>query len=141
MRVYLLISSLLLGAVLALPSVPVVAQQKKEHGHSDHKHSHPTPQHGGVLEDVGEYHVELLVEGGKIILHVRDHDAQEAQTEGMKASVLFTSGSQRVGPVEVKPAGGSKMEASVAAVPAGATAILTLTDKDGTAAQGRFRLK
>lgn len=141
MRLRLLTSALLIGGALAFALAPALAQQKKGHGHADHKHTHPTAQHGGILEDVGEYHVELVAKDGKITLFLRDHDAKDTSTEGFKASVLVTAGSQRVGPVEVKPAGGNKMEGAVAALPGGATAILTLTDKGGTAAQGRFKLK
>lgn len=55
--------------------------------------------------------------------------------------MLLTAGQQRLGPIEIKPAGANKMEGPVASVPPGATAILTLTDKAGAAAQGRFKLK
>ena len=140
MRVRLLTSALMVGVAVAFAGLPVLAQEKKEHGHGDHKHTHPTAQHGGILEDVGEFHVELVAKDGKITLYVRDHDAKDAATDGLKASVLVTAGSQRIGPVEVKSAGGNKMEGA-SAVPAGATAILTLTDKDGKTAQGRFKLK
>ena len=141
MRVRLLTSVLMIGAALAFAAAPVSAQQKKGHGHGDHKHTHPTAQHGGVLEDVGEYHVELVVKDGTVSLHVRDHDAKDAATDGFKATVLITAGSQRVGPIELKSAGGNKMDGAVAAVPPGATAILTLSDKGGDVAQGRFKLK
>ncbi|MFM9937869.1 MAG: hypothetical protein ACKVP7_00065 [Hyphomicrobiaceae bacterium] len=144
MRVRLLTSVLMIGAAVAvagLPAAPSLAQQKKGHGHADHKHNHPTAQHGGILEDVGEFHVELVAKDGKITLYLRDHEAKDAATEGFKASVLITAGSQRIGPVELKPSGSNKLEGPVAAVPAGATAILTLTDKGGTAAQGRFKLQ
>ena len=142
MRVHLLISTLLLGGAVAFAAAPTLAQQKKHgHGHADHKHNHPTAQHGGILEDVGEYHVELVVKDGKITLYLRDHEAKDAATEGFKASVLLTAGQQRIGPIEVTPAGANKMEGPAATVPPGATAILTLTDKSGTAAQGRFKLK
>lgn len=140
MRVRLLTSALLLGGAVAFGAVPALAQQKKDHGHAGHKHEHPTAKHGGVLEDVGEYHVELLAKDGKITLYVRTEDAKDTETAGFKASVLVTSGSKRVGPIDVKPAGGNKMEGDAASVPAGATAILTLTDKGGVAAQGRFKL-
>ncbi len=140
MRVRLLISSLLLGGAVAIAAAPTFAQPKK-HDHAGHKHNHPTAQHGGILEDVGEYHVEMLVKDGKITLFLRDHDAKDAPSEGFKASVLLTAGSQRVGPVELAPVAPNKLEGPVATVPAGATAILTLTDKAGAAAQGRFKLK
>ena len=144
MRLRLLTSTLMIGAAVAVAGLPAptsLAQQKKGHGHADHKHNHPTAQHGGILEDVGEFHVELLVKDGKITLYLRDHEAKDAATEGFKASVLLTAGQQRVGPIEIAPAGGNKMEGPASSVPSGATAILTLTDKGGTAAQGRFKLK
>lgn len=140
MRVRLLTSALMIGAALAFAAAPASAQ-KKGHDHGSHKHTHPTAQHGGMLEDVGEYHVELVVKGGTISLHVRDHDAKDAATDGFKATVLITAGSQRVGPITLKSTGGNKMEGAVATVPSGATAILTLTDKDGDVAQGRFKMK
>ena len=139
-KFHTLIRSTVLATAVALAAAPVAAQQKG-HGHADHKHTHPVAMHGGVLEDVGEHHVEMLVKEGKITLYLRDHSAKDAVTEGFKASVLITAGSQRVGPVEIIPAGGNKMEGSIAAIPTGATAILTLTDKGGTSAQGRFKLK
>lgn len=146
MRVRLLTSTLLIGAAVAFATIqvttlPVVAQQKKGHGHGDHKHTHPTAQHGGILEDVGEYHVEFVAKDGKIMLYLRDHDAKDVVVDGFKASVLVTAGSQRLGPFELKPAKANLIEGAAPGVPAGATAILTLTDKAGTAAQGRFKLK
>lgn len=142
MRLRLLASALLLGGAIAVAAAPTLAQQKKhDHGAAGHKHNHPTAQHGGVLEDVGEFHVEMVVKDGKITLYLRDHEAKDAATDGFKASVLLTAGSQRVGPVELGPIGPNKLEGPVAAIPAGATAILTLTDKAGAAAQGRFKLK
>jgi hypothetical protein len=141
MCVRLLTSALLISGAFAFSSLTAVAQDKKGHDHKDHKHTHPTAQNGGILEDVGEFHVELVAKDGKITLFLRDEDAKDAPTEGFKATVLLTAGSQRVGPVEIKPAGGNKMEGAASAIPAGATAILTLTDKSGTTAQGRFRIK
>ena len=141
MRVRLLTSALLIGVAFAFSSLTAVAQDKKGLGHKDHKHSHPTAQNGGILEDVGEFHVELVAKDGRITLYLRDEEAKNASTEGFRATVLLTAGSQRVGPVEIKPAGGNRMEGVASAIPAGATAFLTLTDKGGTTAQGRFRLK
>ncbi len=139
MRVRLLTSALIIGAATAFTS-PAIAQNKA-HDHKDHKHTHAAPQHGGVLEDVGEYHAEIVAKDGKITLYLRDEESKDAPAEGFKASVLLTAGSQRVGPVQLAPAGGNKLEGAVSAIPVGATAILTLTDKSGTTAQGRYKLK
>ena len=146
MRVRLLTSAFLIGAAVAFATAPITsltaaAQQKKGHGHADHKHNHPTAQHGGILEDVGEYHVELVAKDGKITLYLRDHEAKDAVVDGFKASVLVTAGSQRLGPFDLQPAKANVIEGAAPGIPAGATAILTLTDKAGVAAQGRFKLK
>jgi len=140
MRVRLLTSAFLIGVAATIASAPAIAQ-KKGHDHKDHKHTHATPQHGGVLEDVGEYHVELVAKDGKITLYVRDEESKDTPTEGFKASVLLTAGSQRVGPVQLAPAGANKLEGAASSIPGGATAILTLTDKGGATAQGRYKLK
>ena len=95
MRVRLLTSALLISGAFAFSSLTAVAQDKKGHDHKDHKHTHPTAQNGGILEDVGEFHVELVAKDGKITLFLRDEDAKDAPTEGFKATVLLTAGSQR----------------------------------------------
>ncbi|WP_083528189.1 hypothetical protein [Hyphomicrobium sp. CS1BSMeth3] len=139
MRVRLLTSAFMIGVAAVFAVAPAVAQ--KAHDHKDGKHTHAKPQHGGVLEDVGEFHVELVAKDGKITLYVRSEDSKDAATDGFKASVLLTAGSQRVGPVQLAPSGGNKLEGAASSIPAGATAILTLTDKSGTTAQGRYKLK
>lgn len=139
MRVRQLISAIAIGAAAAFAAAPAVAQ--KGHDHKDGKHTHAKPQHGGVLEDVGEFHVELVAKDGKITLYIRSEDSKDTPTEGFKASVLLTAGSQRVGPVQLAPVGGNKLEGAAPSIPGGATAILTLTDKAGATAQGRYKLK
>lgn len=140
MRVRLLTSALIIGAAAAL-LVPAALAQNKPHEHKDHKHKHAQPQYGGVLEDVGEYHAELVAKDGKLTIYLRDEESKDATTEGFKASVLLTAGSQRVGPVQLAPAGGNKLEGAASSIPTGATAILTLTDKSGATVQARYKLK
>ena len=140
MRLRLLTSALLVCGAAALAAVPVSAQ-KKGHDHAGHKHEHPTAKHGGILQDVGEYHVEFVAKDGKVTLYLRDEEAKDVAVDGFKASILVTGGPQRLGPFELKPASGNLIEGAAPGIPAGATAILTLTDKGGTAAQGRFKLK
>jgi hypothetical protein len=141
-RVDLLIKAACIGAALSFAVLPSVAQQPKGHGHADHKHGHPKPKHGGIMDDIGEYHAELLVAAGKITIFLGNHEGKDADAEGFKASVLITQGSQRQGPFELKPAGGNKLEGTgPAAAPKGARAIVTLTDKAGKSAQERYELK
>lgn len=110
------------------------------HDHSAAKHDH-TPVAGGIVAEVGDYDVELVTANGKITLLLKDHDGKEQMTEGFKASVLVLAGSERKGPFELTPAGGNKLEGDGAALAAGMKAILTLTDKSGKAAQGRYEAK
>jgi hypothetical protein len=141
MRVRLLTSVALVGAALALAAAPSMAQKKHDHGAAGHKHSHPTAAKGGTLEDVGDYHVEMIAKDGKITLLLRDHEANDVVTDGFKASVLVTAGSKRFGPFDLTSVQGKSIEGPAPGIPSGATAILTLTDKDGASTQGRFRLK
>lgn len=140
-RVELLIKAVFIGAALSFAALPAVGQQKG-HGHADHKHGHPKPKHGGIMDDIGEYHAELLVAAGKITIFLGDHEGKDAAADGFKASVLITQGSQRMGPFDLTPAGGNKLEGNgPAAAPKGARAIVTLTDKAGKSAQERYELK
>jgi hypothetical protein len=138
----LLTKAMALAFAVSLAPMGAIAQDKG-HSHSKgEKHAHPTAKHGGVIDDVGEYHAELVVKDGKITIHVLDHDGKDAATDGYKASVLITAGSQKLGPFALQPAGGNKLEgAGAASVPAGSRAILTLVDKGGKSAQARYELK
>lgn len=110
------------------------------HDHSAEKHDH-TPAAGGIVQEVGEYDAELVTTDTTITLLLKDHDGKEAPTEGFKASVLVLAGSERKGPFELVPAGGNKLEGKGVALKAGQKAIVTLTDKAGKAAQGRYEAK
>jgi len=140
MRARLLTNTLVIAIAAALIGTPAMAQSKK-HDHKDHKHTHATAEHGGVLEDIGEYHAELVAKDGKITIYLRDEDAKVIASEPFKASVMLIAGSQRVGPIPLAPVGDNKLEGTASAIPAGGTAILTLTDKGGATAQARFKLK
>lgn len=141
-RVNLLIKAACIGAALSFAVLPAAGQQKKGHDHGSEKHAHPKAKHGGMMDDIGEYHAELLVAAGKITIFLGDHDGKDTAADGFKASVLITQGSQRMGPFELTPAGGNKLEGSgPATAPKGARAILTLVDKAGKSAQERYELK
>ena len=140
-RASALVKAALIASALAFASVPVVAQ-KKGHDHADGKHAHPKAKHGGIMDDIGEYHAELLIKDGKIAIFLSDHDGKEAVADGFKATVLITAGSKREGPFQLTAAGGNKLEgAGPAPTAAGARAIVTLTDKAGKSVQERYELK
>ncbi len=141
-RVSTLVKAACIGAALSFAALPAVGQQKKGHDHGSEKHAHPKAKHGGMMDDIGEYHAELVIAGGKIAIHLLDHDGKDQPSDGFKATVLITMGSKREGPFELTPAGGSKLEGSgPATAPKGARAIVTLVDKAGKSAQERYELK
>lgn len=110
------------------------------HDHSAAKHDHSASA-GGIVAEIGDYDVELVAADGKTTLLLKDHDGKEAVTDGFKASVLVLAGSERQGPFDLTPAGGNKLEGKGVALKAGDKAVVTLTDKAGKAAQGRFEAK
>jgi hypothetical protein len=136
-----LISAVVLAAALGLTSGARAhdghADGHEGHDHSAAKHDH-TPVAGGIVAEVGDYDVELVGADGKTALHLKDHDGKEQAADGFKASVLVLSGSKRQGPFELTPAGGNKLEGTGVALQSGDKVIVTLTDKSGKAAQGRF---
>lgn len=130
-----LISAVVVVAGLGLASG---ALAHEGHDHSAAKHDH-TPVAGGIVAEVGDYDVELVAADGKTSLLLKDHDGNEQAADGFKASVLVLSGAKRAGPFELAPAGGNKLEGEGVALKSGDKAILTLTDKAGKTAQGRYQ--
>jgi len=138
-----LIKAVIVAAGLGLASGALAHEGHDGHEGHDHsaaKHDH-TPAAGGIVAEVGDYDVELVGADGKTTLLLKDHDGKEQATDGFKASMLVLSGTKREGPFELAPAGGNKLEGKGVLLKAGDKAILTLTDKAGKAAQGRFEAK
>lgn len=126
---------------LAFGGSAVRAEEGHEgHDHSAAKHDHK-PSAGGIVAEIGDYDAELVSNGDTLKLLLKDHDGKEAATEGFKASVLVLAGSERQGPFDLSPAGSNALEGKGAALKPGSKAVVTLTDKAGKAAQGRYEIK
>lgn len=135
------ISSAVIGLGCALAGNAALAADGHEgHDHSAAKHDHK-PAAGGIVSEIGDYDVELVAADGKLTLLLKNHDGVDQATEGFTASVLVLAGSERKGPFELAPAGGNKLEGAGVALSAGNKAVVTLTDKAGKAAQGRYEAK
>ena len=94
-----------------------------------HGHGTPTPNHGGIVQAVGETWLELVPAAGKIELYVED-DGDPMPSAGLSGHVSVENGGARTDYV-LKPAGGNKLEAVGARAPKGArvVAVLVLADK------------
>jgi hypothetical protein len=93
---------------------------------------------GGVQADAGSFHVEIVPEGTRVHVFLRDQSDKEVPTEGYKGTAVFVIDGkpQRI---PLTPAGGNKLTGTSAApvrgAPKGAVQITTPT---GTTVQAKF---
>ncbi|WP_075792638.1 hypothetical protein [Massilia putida] len=94
-----------------------------------HGHGTPTPNHGGIVQAVGETWLELVPCSGKIELYVED-DGDPMPSAGVTGHLSVQNGAAKAD-YPLKPAGGNKLEAVGAQAAKGArvTAVLILADK------------
>lgn len=120
-------------SMLVLGSAALTATVAQSHGT-------PTPNHGGIIQAVGETWVELVVKGDKIDLYFED-DGDELATEGMTGKVTVMKGAAKA-EYALKPAGGNKMETTGKGAVKGAhvMALVVLADKK-THVPATFELK
>lgn len=131
------------------PAISIAADDHAGHDHAGHeKHSeHGHDQHhkaaeGGIIADLGDYHGELIQKSGSLALLVTDHHGKPVAVDGFKASVLVLDGSQRFGPYDIVSTGGNMLSGAGPDEDLKAwKGIVTLTDANGKAVQGRFEPK
>lgn len=104
-----------------------------------HGHGTPTPNHGGIVQAVGETWLELVPASGKIELYVED-DGDPMPSAGLSGHVSVQHGGARHEYV-LKPAGGNKLEALGAQAPKGAKVLAVLVLADKTKVPATFVLK
>lgn len=96
-------------------------------------------RNGGPLVDVGNYHMELLVDGTtSVAVVLSDADDRPIPSIGFKGTaILILDGkSQRI---ELSPADGSKLVGTAPApVQPGVKGVMRLTSPDGRSAQGKL---
>ncbi len=102
-------------------------------------HGVATPNHGGIVQAVGETWLELVVRGDTLELYLED-DGEEMPSAGLSGKLTIVDGAGKKD-VALKPAGGNKLEAKgVAGKGAKVLALLTLADKK-TKVSATFTLK
>lgn len=108
--------------------------------HAKDKDHHPDPRHGGVVEEAGEYHLELVAKDKALMLHVYGHDDKPVDAAKSKAQANVFSGKDK-GTVVLAPAGGNVMKGEAAfAIRTDAKIVLSFTPAQGKTQQARFQL-
>jgi hypothetical protein len=97
------------------------------------------PQHGGVVASANDLSYELVAEGTAATIYVVDHD-KPADTSGMSGKLTVLNGSDK-SEVELKPAGGNKLEAKPVKLAKGAKAVASIAGVGGKVTTVRFSLK
>jgi hypothetical protein len=96
---------------------------------SAYGHGAPSPNHGGIVQAVGETWLELVVKGGNVELYVED-DGEPMDSAGLSGQLTIINGAGKT-EFALKPAGGNKLEVkgAVAAKGAKVVTLLVLADK------------
>ena len=97
------------------------------------------PQHGGIVVSANDLSYELVAEGTGATIYVVDHE-KPADTSGMGGKLTVLNGSNK-SEVDLKPAGGNKLEAKPVRLDKGAKAVASLAGADGKVMTVRFSLK
>ena len=92
-------------------------------------HGGTQPEHGGIVQLVGDMSFELVPAADRVELWVED-DGEEVNSAELAAKLTVVDGGAK-SEVALKPAGGNKFEAKGVKIAKGAkvTALLTLKDK------------
>jgi hypothetical protein len=104
-----------------------------------HGHGTPTPNHGGIVQAVGETWLELVPAADKIELYVED-DGDPMPSAGLSGHVSVDNGGARTDYV-LKPAGGNKLEAVGARAPKGVKVLAVVVLADKTKVPATFVVK
>jgi hypothetical protein len=104
-----------------------------------HGHGTPTPNHGGIVQAVGETWLELVPAADKIELYVED-DGDPMPSAGLSGHVSVENGSARTDYV-LKPAGGNKLEAVGARASKGVKVLAVVVLADKTKVPATFVVK
>jgi len=103
-------------------------------------HGEKIGPNGGVVEDAGKYHVELVVKADELRAFVTGAGDAKVDTKGAEASATVLAGKEKL-MLKLLPAGGNALAAGVRFdTGAGAKVVLSLVFPRQTAVQARFAL-
>ncbi len=129
-----MIRTLVVIALLVLPSVAAFSQNKHAHNHGAVEKG----PNGGQMVEAGDYHVELLTSDGIVNVNVMDHDNKPMPTKGYKGvAILSIDGkSQRI---VLEPADASRLTGKAGgAVPRQPKGVVQITPLSGKTVNARF---
>lgn len=134
-----LLAPLSFAVALAFSLAPALAQSGHSHSHGhSHDHDHG-PAHGGDLQHVGDYHLELIVEDGRLVAYLTDDHGEAMSAEGFGVGGLVLAGGVQNEVVFAEEGEGRLVaEGSFEASP-DLRAVLTLTTPDGQSHRARFQ--
>ena len=101
-------------------------------------HGEKVGPNGGVLEDAGKYHVELVMKADELRAFVTDAKDAKVDTKGAEATATVLTGKEKA-TVKLTAAGGNALVGAGRFDPAaGAKIVLSLTLPGQGAVQARF---
>jgi len=123
-------SPLVLAAALALALFSTTTG-----AHGTHE-----PQHGGIVQMVGDTAVELVAKGDTVHVYVDEHDSEFSSKGTTGKLTVLMNGSTTT--ATLTPDGSNRLVARGAAIGPGARVIVALTMADGaTKLSARFAIK
>jgi len=103
-------------------------------------HGEKAGPNGGVLEDAGKYHLELVMKADELRAFVTDAKDAKVDTKGAEATATVLTGKEKA-TVKLTPAGGNALAGAGRFDPAaGAKIVLSLTLPGQGAIQVRFSI-
>lgn len=103
-------------------------------------HGEKAGPNGGVVEEVGKYHVELVMKSDELRAFVIDAKDAKVDTKGAEATATVLTGKEK-STVKLAPAGGNALAGAGRFDPAaGAKVVLSLTLPGQGATQARFTI-
>ena len=103
-------------------------------------HGNKTGPNGGVIEDIGKYHVELVMKAGELRAFVTDAKDAKVDIKGEEATAVVLAGKEKA-TLKLVPAGGNTLAADGKFdTRAGAKVVLSLTFPGQPVVSGRFSI-
>lgn len=128
-----LLAPLAFAVALTLSLAPALAQS----GHS-HDHDHG-PEHGGDIQHLGDYHLELVVEEGRLAAYLTDDHGEEMSGDGFGVGGLVLAGGAQNDVAFSHEGHGRFLAEGEFEASADLRAVLTLTTPDGQSHRARFQ--
>ena len=93
---------------------------------------------GGRQVDAGAYHIEMVVEGSTLTIHIRDRDDSPVQTNGFRGTAVLTV-EGRAQRIALSPSGENRLTGTApGTLPPQPRGVVQVSGPAGASMQGRF---